>query len=86
MSQGIFTKSEMIQAEFRADDGADPMPAVELHLAQAQAYGRDMLALGLTPRDVVEGARATATPLQTFLELLDHVGGYNALLPAGRPG
>jgi hypothetical protein len=73
--QAALTLPEML-ALLRADDGADPMPAVELHLAQAQAYGRDMLALGLTPRDVVEAARSTATPLQTFLELLDHVGGY----------
>jgi len=73
--QADLTQPEML-ALFRADDGSDPMPAVELHLAQAQQYGRDMLALGLTPRDVVEQAQASATPLQTFLELLDHIGGY----------
>ena len=73
--QADLTQPEML-ALFRADDGSDPMPAVELHLAQAQRYGRDMLALGLTPRDVVEQAQASATPLQTFLELLDHIGGY----------
>jgi hypothetical protein len=72
--QADLTQPEML-ALFRADDGSDPMPAVELHLAQAQGYGRD-LALGLTPRDVVEQAQASATPLQTFLELLDHIGGY----------
>jgi len=73
--QADLTQPEML-ALFRADDGSDPMPAVELHLAQAQGYGRDMLALGLTPRDVVEQAQASATPLQTFFELLDHIGGY----------
>jgi sugar/nucleoside kinase (ribokinase family) len=61
---------------FRADDGSDPMPAIELHLDQAQQYGRDMLALNLTPKDVVRQAQASVQPLKTFLGLLDHIGGY----------
>lgn len=67
---------EDMQAVFRADDGSDPMPALELHWQQAQAYGRDMLSLGLTPAKLVAQANASAAPLQTFLELLNHVGGY----------
>jgi sugar/nucleoside kinase (ribokinase family) len=83
--QADLTQPEML-ALFRADDGSDPMPAVELHLAQAQGYGRDMLALGLTPRDVVEQAQASATPLQTFFELLDHIGGYKEDPLRKKPG
>ena len=52
------------------------MPAFGLHLQQAQAYGRDMLALGLAPRDIVEQANRAAEPRATFLSLLDHIGGY----------
>jgi len=61
---------------FRADDGTVQMPALELHVQQANQYGRDMLALGLNPGTLLERAAGTAAPLQTFLELLDHVGGY----------
>jgi hypothetical protein len=65
-----------LQALFRADDGSDPMPALELHLEQAQQYGRDMRALGLTPGEVVRQAQASPHPLATFMEMLDRVGGY----------
>lgn len=59
-----------------ADDGHDPLPAPGLHLSQAQAYGRDMLALQLTPQAIIEEAQASARPLQTFLARLDQIGGY----------
>jgi sugar/nucleoside kinase (ribokinase family) len=65
-----------LQAVFQADDGHDPMPALDLHLDQARQYGRDMLALRLTPRSLLQEALATAQPLSTFLSMLDHVGGY----------
>jgi sugar/nucleoside kinase (ribokinase family) len=65
-----------LQAVFRDDDGHDPMPALELRLAQAQQYGRDMLALGLTPQALLQEALASAQPLLTFLSILDHIGGY----------
>jgi ribokinase len=61
---------------FRADDGSDPMPAFDLHLAQANAYGRDMQALGLTPARIVTHANASARPLQTLMMQLDRIGGY----------
>lgn len=61
---------------FRADDGSDPMPALEMHLEQAKQYGRDMLALHLTPHDVVRQAQESTLSLKTFLGLLDHIGGY----------
>ena len=61
---------------FRADDGSNPMPAVDLHLGMAQAYGKDMRALGLTPQAILGRANQTEKPLKTFLSILDHVGGY----------
>ena len=60
----------------RADDGQDPLPALGLHLSQAQTYGRDIMALQLTPQAIIEEARASIRPLQTFLARLDQIGGY----------
>jgi sugar/nucleoside kinase (ribokinase family) len=73
--QANLTQKDMLTL-FRADDGTDPMPALELHLEQAQQYGRDMLALNLTPNDVVRQAQESPLPLETFVRLLDHIGGY----------
>lgn len=73
--QAEVTQSEMLEL-FRADDGTDPMPALQLHLAQARDYGQDMLALNMTPREVVRQAQGSSKPLQTFFELLDQIGGY----------
>lgn len=61
---------------FRCDNGNDVMPAVKLHLAAAQRYGRTMLELGWHPEDVLEIASRSERPLKSFLSLLDHVGGY----------
>ncbi len=68
--------AEEFAAVLRADDGSDPMPAFDLHLETARSYGRDMLALGLTPREVVEQANRAEKPRAAFLSLLDHIGGY----------
>ena len=73
-----------LAALFRADDaaggsaagGLQPMPAFDLHLAQAVAYGRDMAALGVTPAGLLAAAASSPTPLRSFLASLDHVGGY----------
>jgi sugar/nucleoside kinase (ribokinase family) len=73
--QAQLSAGEM-QRLFQAEDGTNPMPALELHLAQAQQYGHDLLALGLTPTTIIEKAYASATPLQTFLRILDQIGGY----------
>ncbi|NIM94547.1 MAG: hypothetical protein GTO18_12675 [Anaerolineales bacterium] len=73
--QASLSREELLEV-FRADDGEDPMPALDLHLEQAQQYGRDMLALQLTPQTVLQKALASTQPLQTFLVTLDHVGGY----------
>lgn len=61
---------------YRADDGSDAMPAIDLHLAQARQYGQDMLALNLTPQMILDQAQESATPLKIFFEILDHIGGY----------
>lgn len=73
--QAGMTREELLEV-FRADDGSDPMPALELHLAQARQYGLDMLALGLSPEAVLQSARASRHPLQTLLRQLDRIGGY----------
>ncbi len=65
-----------LAALFRADDGSQPMPALDLHLAQANAYGRDMAALGAVPADLLSSATRSPNPLRSFLVSLDHVGGY----------
>jgi hypothetical protein len=63
-------------AVLRADDGTDPMPALDMHLAMAQQYGRDMLALGLTPQTIMEQVKASAAPLRALFQVLDHISGY----------
>jgi hypothetical protein len=73
--QANLSREELLEV-FRADNGNDPMPALDLHLEQAHHYGRDMLALQLTPQAVLGQALASAQPLQTFVELLDQIGGY----------
>jgi hypothetical protein len=73
--QANLSREELLEV-FRSDDGQDPMPALDLHLEQSNQYGRDMLALELTPQAVLDKALASPYPLQTFLEILDHVGGY----------
>ncbi len=73
--QAHLTHEEMLKL-FRADDLTDPMPAMELHLSQSQQYGRDMQALNLSTREVINQSQSSSKPLKTFFELLDHVGGY----------
>ena len=73
--QANLSREELLQV-FRADDGGNPMPALDLHLEQANSYGHDMLALDLTPQSVLDKALASPQPLQTFLLLLDRIGGY----------
>lgn len=73
--QAATTKDEML-ALFKADGGSDPMPALDLHLKKAQDYGKDMLSMGLTPQKIIECSRHSSEPLQTFLSILDHIGGY----------
>jgi len=73
--QADLSREELL-AVFRADNGDDPMPALDLHLEKAHRYGRDMLALGLTPQGVLQNAQASDQPLLTFMTTLDQIGGY----------
>jgi len=73
--QANLSREELLEV-FRADNGDDPMPALDLHLEQARHYGHDMLALRLTPQAVLQKALTSAQPLQTFLVTLDQIGGY----------
>jgi hypothetical protein len=58
------------------DAPRNDMPMLDEHWQCAQDYGRDMLALGLAPANIVARANASDKPLQTFLAQLDHIGGY----------
>jgi sugar/nucleoside kinase (ribokinase family) len=69
---------EEVLAFFRADDGSEPLPGPMLHFGKALEYGNDMLALDLTPRKIVDQANRSSKPLQTFLSIMDHIGGYKA--------
>ena len=73
--QAYTTKAETL-ALFQADDGTDPMPALDLHLNKAQDYGTDMLSMGLTPQAIIEQSNKSSKPLKTFLSIMDHIGGY----------
>ena len=73
--QAALTRDEMLKL-FRADDGSDPMPAFDLHLEMAKRYGREMIATGKTPQQIVERAKKSETPLKTFIGELDQIGGY----------
>jgi ribokinase len=73
--QAALTETELGQV-LQADDGSSPMPALDLHLQMAQAYGRDMQSLGWTPAGVTAMARQSDRPRTALLDLLAHVGGY----------
>ncbi len=67
---------DRFERRLRDDSGRNPLPAADLHFAQAVAYGRDMRALGWTPADVVARIGANPRPLGALLRALDGVGGY----------
>jgi hypothetical protein len=65
----------------RGDDGTLPLPEPARYLEAARAYGRDMVALGLTPpalllSAIFAGGLDDQGNLRPFLGQLDHVGGY----------
>lgn len=68
--------ADELRVVFRADDGADPMPAFDLHLAQARQFGNDLAELGLSAGALLERARASERPLAALIAQLDHIGGY----------
>jgi len=69
-------KREELWDLFEADDGSMPMPVFDQHLELARRYGRDMLALRLTPQLILEESLASAEPLQHFIAILDKISGY----------
>jgi hypothetical protein len=73
--QAQLTMADLLEV-LRADDGTDPMPALDLHLSMARQYGHDMLALELTPQKLMAQVHASATPLRTLLTTLDNIAGY----------
>jgi len=75
-SQANLTLEEL-EDVFRDDNGEVQMPAIDLHLQQAQKYGQSMLEYRISPWDIVDHAQSEGTPLLTFLALLDVVDGYN---------
>ncbi|MCH7830861.1 MAG: hypothetical protein IIB75_09950 [Proteobacteria bacterium] len=75
VGQAELTEDDL-RSVLRAENGTDPMPALDIHLALARRYGRDMLALNLTPQSVLEKVRASASPLRTLFQILDGIGGY----------
>lgn len=74
-AQAELTEEDLLVV-LRADDGSDPMPALDLHLALARQYGRDMLALSLTPQTILQQVSASQSPLRSLFNILDQVGGY----------
>ncbi|MEZ4767636.1 MAG: carbohydrate kinase family protein [Caldilineales bacterium] len=65
-----------LAALLRDDTGRQPMPALDLHLAQARAYGRDMAALVWSPASLVAAAQSSPQPLRALFSSLDQIGGY----------
>ena len=73
--QATLTEAELVRA-LQADDGTNPMPAFNLHLQVARAYGLDMQSLHWTPTDLVAAAQQSGQPRAALLDLLTHIGGY----------
>ena len=69
-------KRDEFLSVMRSDNGDDPLPAIDLHVAAANHYGQDMLGLGWTPHGILEIANRSENPLDTFIHMLDMVGGY----------
>ncbi len=67
---------EELESVLEDDYGICPVPALDLHLSEARAYGRDMLQLGVTPREILKRAKGSKKPLDEFLRFLWQVGGY----------
>lgn len=67
---------EELSGVMQDDGGSDPLPAAELHLEMARRYGRDMLALGMTPSEILRQTRDSSTPLSLFVKIMDRIGGY----------
>ncbi len=73
--QANLSKEELGSA-LQDDHGICPVPALDLHLSEARAYGRDMLELGVTPNEILKQANESKKPLDEFLRFLWQIGGY----------
>ncbi len=73
--QAVMTETEMADA-FRSDNGTNPLPALELHLQAARAYGFDMQVIGWTPAAMMLVANQSNQPRSALLDILTHIGGY----------
>jgi hypothetical protein len=73
--QANLSKEELASV-LEDDHGICPMPALDLHLSEARAYGQDMLQLGVTPSDILRRTKESKKPLDEFLRFLWQVGGY----------
>lgn len=58
------------------DEGETPLPALETRRRLANAQGRDLLALAMSPAAIVARANRADRPVAALLAMLDHVGGY----------
>ena len=67
---------EELEMVLSDDEGKCPMPALELHLSEARAYGQDMLDLGMTPIKIIHKTKASNTPMADLLRILWNIGGY----------
>jgi len=74
-AQAKLNKADLLTV-LRDDKGDDPVPAIDLHLALARDYGRDMLALGHTPHTLLGKVNSAAEPMHALLAELDRIGGY----------
>lgn len=63
-------------AAFSDDTGTCPLPMFDSHFSLARGYGRDLLALGLSPRGIVETANADKRPLAALFKILSGIVGY----------
>ncbi len=63
--------------DFFADDrGHCPLPMFETHCALWREYARDLIGIGKSPKEIVDGCRRGKNPVADFLRILTSVGGY----------
>jgi sugar/nucleoside kinase (ribokinase family) len=73
--QANMTRDELLSV-FKADNGNNPMPDIDLHLEQANSYGKDMLSQNLTPKSLIDYCNGKRKPFETLVLTLDNIGAY----------
>lgn len=61
---------------FADDAGHCPLPMFETHCALWREYARDMIKIGKTPKEIVDGCSREKNPVAELLRILSSVGGY----------